>query len=210
MTGSFPDGVAGNANGSSYTISGTPTETGTFSYSLTATVNGCSSTAVPGTITVNEVCNGFYSCSTWTFGSQTWSDQVVADPVNCTKTDSLHTSNYTATEYRVYDGRYYYTWNCAYNNRNDFCPNTWKMPTMQDLNTLIDYASPAMLVTAWGLDGVANQEWMPGIGTTGGIWSSTQYNASNAYSLQYWSGGTNVYGTNGNAISFGMLVRCVK
>jgi hypothetical protein len=52
MTGSFPTGVDGYAVGSSYTISGTPTIIGTFNYSLTAVVGGCTRTVAGGTVKV--------------------------------------------------------------------------------------------------------------------------------------------------------------
>jgi hypothetical protein len=52
--GSFPKGVTGAPNGSSFTISGTPTESGTFGYALTAS-NGCTGAAVAGTITITAV-----------------------------------------------------------------------------------------------------------------------------------------------------------
>jgi hypothetical protein len=51
-TGDLPPGVIGVTQGASYTISGRPSATGTFGYSLTSVVNGYSSTAASGTITV--------------------------------------------------------------------------------------------------------------------------------------------------------------
>jgi hypothetical protein len=52
MTGSLPPGVTGAVSGSSFTISGTPSATGTFGYELISTMAGCTSTATAGTITV--------------------------------------------------------------------------------------------------------------------------------------------------------------
>jgi uncharacterized protein (TIGR02145 family) len=54
----FPNGLNGAANSSSYTISGTPSVTGAYGYSLTAAVGGCTSTAASGTITVTGQSQG--------------------------------------------------------------------------------------------------------------------------------------------------------
>jgi len=49
----LPAGVTGNMVANVMTISGTPTATGTFNYTITATGSSCSSPALSGTITVN-------------------------------------------------------------------------------------------------------------------------------------------------------------
>jgi hypothetical protein len=66
-SGSLPTGVSGSANGTVYTISGTPSQTGTFNYAVTAAhTNGCSSAATTGSITVTSTCSNcadFNNCS---------------------------------------------------------------------------------------------------------------------------------------------------
>jgi hypothetical protein len=63
-SGSIPAGVTGTASGAKYTISGTPSTTGTFNYSVTAShTNGCTSAATQGTISVSASCT---NCATWT------------------------------------------------------------------------------------------------------------------------------------------------
>jgi hypothetical protein len=76
----LPENVAGNANGSTYTISGTPAASGTFGYSLTAAASGCSSTAVAGTITVNAGPPGTVSttfCPQCCYDGSAWVDCYV-------------------------------------------------------------------------------------------------------------------------------------
>ena len=51
-SGSLPAGVTGNYNSGVFTISGTPTVTGTFNYTIT-TSGPCTQVAASGTITVN-------------------------------------------------------------------------------------------------------------------------------------------------------------
>jgi uncharacterized protein (TIGR02145 family) len=172
--GNFPDGVTGNPSSSSYTISGTPSATGTFGYSLTATVasTGCTSTAA-GTITVNAAAgfttstggpNTAYTTTTWITGTgssaQTWSDRIVATPA-CSLVTSMTVGYYSASEYKVVDGRNYYSWTCAYNNRTTLCPSSggWRVPTLSDFETLINNlggdtpAARSAIEGAWALGG---------------------------------------------------------
>ena len=51
--GSLPNGVTGGYSGGVFTISGTPTEKGTFSYTIT-TQGPCNNVTAGGTITVND------------------------------------------------------------------------------------------------------------------------------------------------------------
>jgi uncharacterized protein (TIGR02145 family) len=63
-SGGFPNDVTGAVSGSSFTISGTPSSTGTFGYSLIATTaNNCTSGASVGTITVNAAGQPQGSCT---------------------------------------------------------------------------------------------------------------------------------------------------
>ncbi len=55
LSGTLPIGVSGSFNGNDYIISGTPTEIGTFDYTVTTTGSLCVNPAMSGTITVNEI-----------------------------------------------------------------------------------------------------------------------------------------------------------
>jgi len=92
LTGTLPTGVTGNLSGSTYTISGAPTQSGNFSYTVTTTPsNGCSASA-SGTITVaaaapntadyKTVADGlFSSAATWQYyDGSTWQAALTAPP----------------------------------------------------------------------------------------------------------------------------------
>ncbi|MFT3908399.1 MAG: Ig-like domain-containing protein [Ferruginibacter sp.] len=53
LTGSLPAGVTGSFSAGTYTISGTPTAAGTFTYTVTTTGSPCTNPSLNGTITVN-------------------------------------------------------------------------------------------------------------------------------------------------------------
>jgi uncharacterized protein (TIGR02145 family) len=213
-SGSFPTGVNGTPNGVVFTVSGTPTVSGTFNYAVTAThTNGCTSAASTGVLTVNAVATtppNAASTRTWTYGTQTWSDRIIAAPSNCTNTNTLTTSNYTTAEYKVSDGRYYYSWTCAYNNRTAFCPDPWRLPTQSDFDTLdSNITSPTTLVSDWGYGGGAQGSSMLNVSTAAYYWSSTEFSSGgdSAYYLLYYSSDLRVFGTNKYD---GLQVRCVK
>ncbi|WP_163709900.1 HYR domain-containing protein, partial [Mangrovibacterium lignilyticum] len=54
LSGSWPAGVGGSYSGGIFIISGTPTESGTFNYTVTTTGADCVNPSVSGTITVND------------------------------------------------------------------------------------------------------------------------------------------------------------
>jgi hypothetical protein len=156
MTGSFPEGVNGIASGSSYTISGTPTIIGSFGYALTPAVGSCSSTAAVGALTVIDPTQPIAaSTQTWTFGAQTWSDRIVATPADCIQTDVLSTTDYMVAEYRVYYDRVYYKIQCVIDAQASLCPNPWRVPTWDDMQTLRRTATYLDLILAWGYGGGA-------------------------------------------------------
>jgi uncharacterized protein (TIGR02145 family) len=221
-TGStFPSGLTVSNSGSSYTIYGTPAATGTYGYSLTASVNGCSS-AAPGTITVASVItisttggpNTAYTNTTWITGTgssaQTWSDRIVLDDV-CTKTNTF-TYNYTTAEYKISDGRYYYSWTCVYDNQTTLCPSGWRVPSSNDISTLISNlggnteSTAKALSDAWGYGGLTGGGDMLNADAAY-YWSVSRRDDASAFYLNYmpgWLGETWVYLYNG------LQVRCVK
>jgi hypothetical protein len=148
-----------------------------------------------------------YSASTWVFGNQTWSDRIVASPSNCTQTNTLSTSDYSATEYKVYDGHYYYSWTCAYNNRTNFCPSPWRMPTQSDFSTLISNTNYSALISAWGYGGEVYGGSMYDLNTRLYYWSSTQYDTNYAYHLYY---GSDLLLVTNTYKYYGYQVRCVR
>jgi hypothetical protein len=212
--GNLPAGVTGSISGTTLTISGTPSATGTFGYTVTtANSNGCAATA-SGTITVKKPIststggpNTAYSTTTWIIETQTWSDRIVGAPSGCTKSDDLG-SSYSAALYRVYDGRYYYTWPCVYNNRSTLCPSPWRVPTQSDFSTLVSNTDYSTVISAWGYGGLAIGSFMDVVNWYAYYWSSTEFSSIIAYRLGYNRGGyLDVYGVNKY---IGLQVRCVK
>jgi uncharacterized protein (TIGR02145 family) len=226
-TGSiFPDGLNVSASGSSYTIYGTPTSAGTYGYSLTASVNGCASTAAEDTITVIAPIptsmggpNTAYSETTWIIGTgssaQTWSDRIVVTPV-CTNSATFTTSNYTTAEYKEIDGRYYYSWTCASKNAATFCPADagWRVPDKEDLVNLFSYMggdtqdARDKLLDAWGVGGRVDGAEL-NMTSAGVFWSSYNLNGHEAYHFYFGPTHWSVRYTNGETYR-GMQVRCVK
>jgi hypothetical protein len=212
-SGSLPAGVNGTPNGVAFTISGTPSDAGTFNYSVTAThTNGCASTAFSGAITVNAVATtppNAASTQTWTYGTQTWSDRIVAAPSNCYNKTSLSTTTYVNVEYRIKDGRYYYTWNCAAQNHTTFCPDPWRIPDQSDAYTLSTTINGVSLLNAWGLGGRAVGSNIEDDKTNGYVWTKTSHSSYTGYAYMLGWGGEYISSQQNPQYS-GMQVRCVK
>jgi hypothetical protein len=210
MTGSLPPGVTSAVNGSSYTISGTPTGTGTFGYALISTTEeGCASAVTAGTITVT--CGGgmtkppgAVSEQMWCYGTQTWSDRIAAAQPSCASAATLSTVNPPPAQYKIYNDngvdRYYYNWVCVNAATTTLCPYPWRVPVVSDLNAL--NASGSALMSAWGLGGSATGNSVNDAGIGGCYWSSTQ-----AQRLCYVS---NAVVTTNTLQSNGFQVRCVR
>jgi uncharacterized protein (TIGR02145 family) len=138
-SGSFPDGLNGAASGTTFTISGTPSATGTFNYELTAShTNGCTSAASSGTITViPDTPPGAASTRTWTIGNQTWSDAIRALPSECQVTTSMgSTTPQYFTNVSVAGSGYLYNHLCVYTAAAVLCPDPWRVPENEDFVTL--------------------------------------------------------------------------
>jgi hypothetical protein len=209
----FPTGVSGKADGSSYTISGTPTATGTFGYSLTAS-NGCASSASVGTLTVIEVTTVFFSSQTWTFGATTWSDRVVGVPAGCSQTTYIFTQGTSSLptpppEFRPIDDRgterYYYSWSCALL----VCPSGWSLPTVAQIQYVAANYTGQNILDLWGGGAYVLGGTLPVPDAQGVLWSGDD-NAPpdlRAYNLSWEK--NRIYRGSANR-GVGMQVRCVK
>jgi hypothetical protein len=212
--GSFPSNVfgapSGSPSGTSFTIYGTPSATGTFGYSLTAALNGCTSIPATGTITVNPPPPHFYSSNTWSIASRTWSDRVVGNPSNCSQVTTLSTTASVTppAEYLISDAsgveRYYYNWTCALN----ICPSGWSLPTKAQFDALKGATDITTISGIWGWGGYANGSSVNTPTSGGWYWSSTPYGSSStfAYYFCYVVG----VGVPDQLKYWGMQVRCVK
>jgi hypothetical protein len=209
--GAFPADVtgapSGTPTGTSYTISGTPSATGTYGYSLTASVNGCTSAASAGTITVSQPATVFRTTTTWQQADRTWSDLVYMATPFCTRVTSMgkNTSTSGPAEYMTNNGSgvtlYYYNHQCALR----LCAAPWRLPKALDWLNLIAAVGGSWLTTNWGSRG-------------------TMYPPPNNYVDVTWHWGEECINDNCSQIAyrpttvdfglswpyFGFTVRCVK
>ena len=132
----LPSGINASANGQTYTITGKPTTAGTYAYNINAIENehGCSST-ISGMLIINVHSSvkgpaTAASTNTWTAGTNTISD-LVAVVHNCTRSSTLTTTDAFLKQYTIVNGVYYYTWQCAYDDRTSLCPSGWSMAAIQ-------------------------------------------------------------------------------
>jgi hypothetical protein len=119
-----PEGVAGVWNANTYTVSGTPSATGTFNYIVTTTSIVCPASTLSGEIYVEKL---FASGNTYSFQSRTWSDWCVVRPPNCIEADTWVSSS-SQGYYHVNDGILYYNYACWTNNAATICPDPWTTP----------------------------------------------------------------------------------
>jgi uncharacterized protein (TIGR02145 family) len=226
--GNFPAGVSGTATGSSFTISGTPTQAGTFGYSLTAATGSCTSSAATGTLTVLSAPPGAASTYIWGIGSQFWSAPLQKAQAGCTAAIDLGEASPPPVAYYrtsdLYNGSgYLYNWKCVNDYAAQLCPSPWRVPTRDDFVALDkafggngenrDGVDPKWIEAAymllWGgvCGGTNDVATIYGRGTYAWYWSGTQVGAS-VNILQISLGGmvrpAGTYGPRG-----AVQVRCV-
>ena len=85
----------------------------------------------------------------------------------------------------------------------DICPKGWRLPTYNEQSGITSYGSAFSPVYS----GYYNGGSLYGTGSSGYWWSSTAYNSSNQYYLDYDSGSLN---TSLNGKVNGLSVRCVR
>jgi uncharacterized protein (TIGR02145 family) len=227
----LPAGVSGSWTSNTYTISGTPTPTGTFIYTvITANINGCMNSTASGTITQTGTPEGA-GTNTWTCGTQTWSGALSKAQSGCiSSTNFGTTAPPTSAMYRssgLYSGSgYLYNWKCVNDYGTSLCPAPWRVPTRNDFVNLdkcfggsgnnrsgvaLSWIS-TNYIKKWGF---VWSGWVDGVniryaGIAGYYWSATEYNASYAYYLGILNDGQ----VNPQQLSFakhgGYQVRCVK
>jgi hypothetical protein len=216
-SGTAPAGVNLSKSGLEYTLSGTPSITGTFGYTVSVTNDkGCNNpTPLSGTITVSLAPPPLAaSTQTWRFGSSTltWSD-AIKSTADCDKNEY---TNSTSTSYcRSYQEsseaskRYYYNWTYVNKKGSTLCPGpTWRIPTKNDFDEFVKALGEDVqpIIAAWGFGGYAYNSLMIVTTLSGYYWSSTAVN-SNAYFWHYF-GSSQLVGDDSK--SYGFQVRCVN
>ena len=159
----LPPGVSANWSSNTITISGTPTATGTFIYSIPLIGTGCGSVNATGTITVNvtaficgtnsvlDIDNNTYN--TVLIGTQCWTKENLRvtkynDGTNIPEITSTGTWNTTIvtgarTVYNDLPANlttygYLYNWYAATDSRK-ICPTGYHLPTDSDWNKLVKF-----------------------------------------------------------------------
>lgn len=200
----LPTGVTGSLKDSVYTISGTPTVTGTFNYSIHTTGDLCINGSDSGSITVSATSSSSTSISacdsyTWSVNSQTYTASGTYTSVVGCHTDSLYLTITASSSNTTTDSACdSYTW--AVNSQTYTASGTYTSVAgchTETLNLTINGAT-------------INQYSVTGGGTycTGGTGlavglSGSQVGISYQLKLNGNNVGTAVAGT-GNAISFGI------
>jgi uncharacterized protein (TIGR02145 family) len=225
-TASLPTGISGTPNGSTFTISGTPTAAGTFNYTVTAahTDGGCTST-LSGAITVKAGIPTYAaSTQTWTVsgtaGTQTWSD-VINIPA-CDKT--TYSANNTTADCRSSPGYgHLYSWTYVVNNASTLCDNGWRVPTEEDFCTLDKIVNNsttcdnsrsgvygADYTSKWGCSygGYCYDASIGKSSTAAFYWSSTAY--SNSDAICFRIDATSVIPAYVREKTYGFGVRCMR
>jgi hypothetical protein len=158
----LPSGVVGTPSGTptgaSYTITGAPSVTGTFGYTVTASMGGCTSTALSGIITSGVRPPGTLSttlCAQCCYNGSSW--------VDCSVTTNAYpfgnASSFTAVEWSG-NGTYYYSGTSDKNGRANaavissstttvnavqLCKNLgsgWYLPAYEELLCITGGANP--------------------------------------------------------------------
>jgi uncharacterized protein (TIGR02145 family) len=212
----LPAGVSGTWSNHTFTISGTPTAAGAYSYTVT-TVNafGCPNATATGTITLNLILPTDAGTTTYTTCSLIWSEPVrIAECDKGTFTSSSTTPS--CRSHTIDDIKYfYYNWPYVSANRTTMCPPPWRVPPITDWNTLLN---------CLGSGGV-NGKYYPESSTWGGARAGYAVNTSGMSSIgeygAYWS--ISLQGTYATHFQFstlattgqqarwaGLQVRCVR
>jgi uncharacterized protein (TIGR02145 family) len=232
-SGNLPNGLTGaNQSNLVYTINGTPSSAGTYSYTITATGEGDCTTSTTGTIAVTATTPPLAaSTQTWVISgngiTQTWSDRIES-PSDCNKSSFSSDNSNPQCRSNTYNSVLYYHYNWPYvnANKNTLCPpgSGWRMPTKDDFINLDkalggtgDNRSAGLAVVEgwyfakWGCvyAGKADGSSMTHLGSNCMNWSATEYDATQAIDGHYDAGG----GVHPQAIrpkNWGLVVRCVK
>jgi uncharacterized protein (TIGR02145 family) len=185
-------------------------------------------------ITVNLIGKvSFKSSKTWTVGSQTWSDAVMA--TGCKK--NSYKGHIIENDMYIYfaDCRQapgygdHFSWDAVNIYKSQLCPDGWRVPTAADflaLNLALggkdvgldgDYADPAIaekFLSDWGGEpgGVTSGFGaLLGSGTLAFYWSQTEYDRENSFGSHFSVDGWGWIFPAWWASKFqGKVVRCIK
>ena len=198
-----------NATGNGTVTVNVAANTATVTRTATVTLTGGGKTATVRITQQDASLTPHYAASTqtWKFGNQTWSDAICMP--ECDKT--TFSQSYTDPACRNYssDGNtwYYYNWPYVNTHAATMCPSGWRVPTLSDIISLIQYTTYSTLIKEWGYGGLADGSSLKSVNAVGYYWSSTETDSKYAYVLNYYPGG--LYQSVADP-RLGFQVRCVK
>jgi hypothetical protein len=224
ISGSYPPGVSGSVAWVDslgyfvYTLAGTPTVPGIYTYTLACGQYECSRT--PATITVYEhdfTPPDAISTTVWQIGDQQWSDLIYTTSDVCLKAGQCPysgdqplygtwSSYYGGVEYTWY----YYTKRCVRKARYDLCPGPWRVPTLSDAYALQANIATADLPASWFYGGFCAETSL----TRTVLWTQNSFSEDTNDSFFLCGVGCAPGGIPyveiGYGGSFGYQVRCVR
>jgi hypothetical protein len=236
-SGSFPDGVTGSWANNIYTISGTPTATGTFTYSVTtANSQSCTNDSKTGTVTVNAAIT-YTGCTTASinlgtvgFASTTTYDRnglIISSPVTATYCnthtystfDGGNTGAYNAACAKNYYSTSYgnwFSWCMVYQYANQLCKSPWRVPKSEELCLLVNgvvgncNAIETSFDNTMGftMNGATTNGVLAHGGELGFIWSADQTGETTATGLAY--NATHTWPRGHSDKAWGFALRCVQ
>jgi hypothetical protein len=92
------------------------------------------------------------SASTYSLGSQIWSDRVYANTVPC-ELKSTTLTKLSTPQYIIRTEGTYYNWYCIDASAHILCPSPWRVPTEEDLLALRDAVAATTTRTTLGTGG---------------------------------------------------------
>jgi uncharacterized protein (TIGR02145 family) len=233
----LPPGVSGSWDNDVYTISGTPTVSGTFNYTVTTTNNnGCADAAASGTIILKQSGITYSGCTAPTLtllsvgftSTKTYSANgglTISSPVTVTYCNNRSCSSFDGGVAGAYKA------DCATNSINatygnwiswcmvmqyakQLCPSPWRVPTHEEHclivnNSKTNCANKDNFVGTH--DFVICGSCGAGVANTddGWYWSSTAIDSNQAYTLKMYHDKRSITSQNTGKSSGGVL-RCVK
>jgi hypothetical protein len=236
-SGSFPAGLTGAWSSNRFVVSGSPTASGTFAYTVkTANSLSCPDATASGTITVNNLgvtfanCTapslpaftaGFASTSTYVVNGLTISAPVTATYCSgrCNVFDSGSTGAFKADcapSPQDGFGGHLFSWCMAKQYAAELCKSPWRVPTKADWCKVINNSTSSCndknvgYIGSYGFtnSGAANKGNCMESPTSAYYWSSDQYNSDNAHPLKLTS--TTASPGDWALKYYGYALRCVR
>jgi uncharacterized protein (TIGR02145 family) len=211
----LPTGVSGAWAANTYTVSGTPTSSGTFNYTVTTTnSNGCANASATGTITVNASGITYTGCTTASLplgtvgftSSTTYSRYglTISSPVTVTYCNGRTYANFDGGSSGAYKAdcatNYYstaygnwFSWCMVAQYADLLCPGEWRVPTREDYCQLVNGSSTNCNMLSSTFDNVVGSAYagyaysgsFSDGGSYGYYWTSTAHTSDFAYTLYF-------------------------